>query len=132
MTITDAMGYFAASLVLATFCAKQMVLLRALAIGSNLAFITYGLAARLWPIVTLHFIMLPLNVTRLREALASLGPLEHLQYSNAVASRSGAKPQDQMTREERGGRAVVPRFSMLQLFRRDVCAGGVRSYARQR
>jgi ABC-type glycerol-3-phosphate transport system permease component len=91
MTITDGMGYFAATLVLATFCARQMVSLRSLAIGSNLAFITYGLAAQLWPIVTLHLIMLPLNVIRLREAFASLGPPEHLQWSNAVASSSGAK-----------------------------------------
>ena len=74
MTITDGMGYLAASLVLATFCAKRMVLLRALAITSNVAFIIYGLAGRLWPIVILHVIMLPLNVIRLREALASLGP----------------------------------------------------------
>lgn len=73
MTITDAMGYVAASLVLATFCAKQMVLLRALAISSNVAFITYGLAARLWPIVMLHAIMLPLNIIRLREAFGALG-----------------------------------------------------------
>lgn len=73
MTITDGMGYVAASLVLATFCAKQMVLLRALAISSNVAFITYGLAARLWRIVMLHVLMLPLNIIRLREALASLG-----------------------------------------------------------
>ena len=87
MTITDAMGYFAASLVLATFCAKQMVLLRALAIASNLAFITYGLAARLWPIVTLHLIMLPLNVIRLREAFALLSAPERLQWTSAVASR---------------------------------------------
>jgi hypothetical protein len=74
MTMTDGMGYVAASLVLATFCAKQMVSLRALAISSNVAFITYGLAAHLWPIVVLHVIMLPLNVVRLRDALASLGP----------------------------------------------------------
>ena len=74
MTITDGMGYIAASLVLATFCAKRMVSLRVLAISSNLAFITYGLAAQLWPIVILHTIMLPLNVIRLRDALASLDP----------------------------------------------------------
>jgi CRP/FNR family transcriptional regulator, cyclic AMP receptor protein len=73
MTTTDAMGYVAASLVLATFCAKQMVLLRALAISSNVAFITYGLAARLWPIVMLHAIMLPLNIIRLREAFGAPG-----------------------------------------------------------
>jgi hypothetical protein len=38
------------------------------------AFIAYGLAAQLWPIVMLHVIMLPLNVIRLRDAFASLGP----------------------------------------------------------
>jgi hypothetical protein len=47
MTITDGVGYIAASLVLATFCAKRMVSLRALAISSNVAFITYGLTAQL-------------------------------------------------------------------------------------
>jgi hypothetical protein len=74
MTITDGVGYIAASLVLATFCAKRMVSLRALAISSNVAFITYGLAAQLWPIVILRTIMLPLNVIRLRDALAALDP----------------------------------------------------------
>jgi len=39
---TTAAGYFAASLVFATFCTKRMVPLRILAIGSNIAFIGYG------------------------------------------------------------------------------------------
>lgn len=69
MTAIDGLGYLAASLVLATFMAKSMVALRILAIGSNLAFIVYGLSAALWPILLLHSIMLPLNVLRLREAL---------------------------------------------------------------
>lgn len=69
MTTVDALGYVASSLVLATFTAKSMVGLRALAIGSNLAFIAYGLSAALWPILLLHSIMLPLNLLRLREAL---------------------------------------------------------------
>ena len=67
MTI-DSIGYVAASLVLATFCARTMVLLRALAIASNLAFIAYGLLAHLWPILLLHAVMLPPNVYRLLEA----------------------------------------------------------------
>ena len=37
MTAVDALGYLAASLVLATFCAKSMVTLRLLAIASNAA-----------------------------------------------------------------------------------------------
>jgi cell shape-determining protein MreD len=71
MTSIDALGYLAAALVLATFTARSMVALRALAIGSNIAFIAYGLSAALWPILLLHSIMLPLNLLRLREALGS-------------------------------------------------------------
>ena len=69
MTEVDGLGYLAATLVLATFTAKNMVALRVLAISSNLAFIAYGLLAGLWPILLLHSIMLPLNLIRLREAL---------------------------------------------------------------
>jgi hypothetical protein len=57
-------------LVLATFCAKTVVTLRALGIASNFAFVAYGSTARLWPIVPLHAVMLPLNATRLREVLS--------------------------------------------------------------
>ena len=42
MTAVDGLGYLAAALVLATFCAKSMVPLRALAIASNIAFVSYG------------------------------------------------------------------------------------------
>ena len=68
MTTIDSIGYVAASLVLATFCARTMVLLRTLAIASNLAFIAYSLLSHLWPILLLHAVMLPLNVHRLLEA----------------------------------------------------------------
>ena len=84
MTAIDAMGYFAASLVLAAFCAKRMVSLRALAIASNLAFIAYGLSADLWPIVLLHVTMLPLNIMRLREALAGGELAMPRQWSGAM------------------------------------------------
>ena len=67
----DGLGYFAASLVLATFCAKSMMSLRMLAIASNIAFIAYASAAHLWPILVLHALMLPLNLLRLREVLGA-------------------------------------------------------------
>jgi len=71
MTTLDGLGFFAASLVLATFCARTMVTLRMLAIGSNIAFIAYALAAGLWPILVLHLCMLPLNAHRLLGALST-------------------------------------------------------------
>jgi hypothetical protein len=69
MTAIDCLGFFAASLVAATFCARSMVMLRLLAMGSNLAFIAYGSAGGLWPILLLHLFLLPLNGHRLRGAL---------------------------------------------------------------
>jgi len=78
MTEVDGLGYLAATLVLATFTAKNMVALRVLAISSNLAFIAYGLLAGLWPILLLHSIMLPLNLIRLREALGET-PAFHIR-----------------------------------------------------
>lgn len=69
MTFTDRIGYVAASLVLLTFCQKRMIPLRLAALGSNLAFFTYGFALGLAPVWLLHAILLPVNVGRLIEAL---------------------------------------------------------------
>ena len=52
--LTDAIGYVAAGLVFATFCATRMASLRSLAIASNVAFIGYGFLDGLWPILILH------------------------------------------------------------------------------
>jgi hypothetical protein len=65
--LTDALGYVAAGLVFATFCAQRMALLRALAIASNVAFIGYGFLDGLWPILILHSAMLPINIRRYRQ-----------------------------------------------------------------
>ena len=62
-------GYVASTLVLFTFVAKDMRLLRTVAIFSNLAFITYGTIEWLPPILFLHLVLLPVNIVRLREAL---------------------------------------------------------------
>ena len=72
--MTFDVGWLASGLVFATFCAKRMLPLRALAISSNLAFISYGYIDALWPIVILHAAMLPMNVVRFCEAfLAARG-----------------------------------------------------------
>jgi hypothetical protein len=75
--MTFDVGWLASGLVFATFCAKRMLPLRALAITSNLAFISYGYTDALWPIVILHAAMLPMNVVRFCEAfLAARGALK--------------------------------------------------------
>jgi hypothetical protein len=61
-------GYAASSLVLATFCMRQMVPLRVVAICSNFAFLTYGISLHLMPIVVLHTLLVPINVRRLSQS----------------------------------------------------------------
>jgi hypothetical protein len=65
MRWVDALGYFAALLVLATFSMKTMLPLRITGIASNCVFIAYGYFASALPVVVLHLILLPLNSLRL-------------------------------------------------------------------
>lgn len=58
-------GYMAATLVLITFCMRSMCALRLIALTSNLVFIAYGYLADLHPVLILHFILLPVNASRL-------------------------------------------------------------------
>jgi CRP/FNR family transcriptional regulator, cyclic AMP receptor protein len=61
----DIIGYIAGALVLTTFYLQTMLKLRIVAIFSNIAFITYGALTHAVPILVLHVLLLPLNVTRL-------------------------------------------------------------------
>lgn len=63
----NAIGFAAASLVLATFCMRSMNALRWVAIASNVAFIAYGYLGGLVPILLLHTLLLPVNVYRLKQ-----------------------------------------------------------------
>jgi hypothetical protein len=50
-----------------------------------LAFILYGYAARIEPVLVLHLILLPINIIRLLEALSSSSP--HSAAGLATARR---------------------------------------------
>jgi hypothetical protein len=76
MSPNDVLGWGAAALVFSTFYARQMTLLRMLAIASNIGFVAYGYLNHLWPVVGLHVAMLPLNVIRLREILRARARVE--------------------------------------------------------
>ena len=60
-------GYAASLLVFSTFYMKTMIPLRCVAIASNVAFLTYGYFAGLYPVFLLHTVLLPLNAFRLRQ-----------------------------------------------------------------
>ena len=65
--MVDLIGYVASSLVFTTFYVKNMLALRFVAIGSNLAFILYAFLCSLYPIFILHTVLLPLNLYRIFE-----------------------------------------------------------------
>src|SRR5256885_15847611 len=69
-----AAAWVAASLVFLSFFMKTMVRLRIVAIGSNVAFVSYallgleyGVFGRVYPILVLHACLLPLNVVPLHQ-----------------------------------------------------------------
>jgi hypothetical protein len=64
-----ALGYGASLLVLVTFCMREMVPLRLVALASNAAFIAYGALADVGPVLLLHLVLLPTNVWRLAEVM---------------------------------------------------------------
>jgi len=65
MQLTDIIGCIASLLVLLTFCMRDMVSLRVVALLSNFAFLFYGINLHLAPIIALHGVLIPINVVRL-------------------------------------------------------------------
>jgi len=67
MPTAEIAGYLASALVFATFYMKTMIPLRAVAVASNVAFISYGYLGGMTPILVLHMALLPLNLWRLQQ-----------------------------------------------------------------
>lgn len=74
METPDALGWLAAGLMVATFGCRDVRAMRPLAVAANLAFIGYGVAAWLLPVLALHALLLPINLWRWAEARQSKGP----------------------------------------------------------
>ena len=66
----DWLGYLAAMLVFCSFYARTIIVLRLVAITSNMAFIGYAVAKGLYPVLVLHVVLLPLNCVRLAQLRA--------------------------------------------------------------
>ena len=69
MPTAEIIGYLASALVFATFYMKTITPLRAVAVASNVAFISYGYLGGMTPILILHAALLPLNLWRLQQSL---------------------------------------------------------------
>jgi hypothetical protein len=67
MLLADALGFVAAALTLAAFAQKSLMPMRLAALGANLFFIGYGALGDHYPVLALHLILLPVNLSRLAE-----------------------------------------------------------------
>lgn len=66
--MSNAVGYAAGALVLATFVMTDMRNLRTVALFSNIAFLAYGALEGIYPVLVLHLLLLPINSLRLLQA----------------------------------------------------------------
>jgi CRP/FNR family transcriptional regulator, cyclic AMP receptor protein len=82
MNVPDALGYLTAGLILTVFWMKSMIPLRIVAVGSNVAGITYGVLVGLPPMWVLHGILLPLNVMRLVELRRLAGRIREVAHGD--------------------------------------------------
>ncbi|HSJ08414.1 MAG TPA: cyclic nucleotide-binding domain-containing protein [Longimicrobiales bacterium] len=82
MNWIEVAGYIASLLVFITFYMKTMVPLRLVAIGSNVAFITYGFFGGIYPVLILHLVLLPMNVWRLIEMKRLVRKVEQAAAGN--------------------------------------------------
>ncbi len=73
MSNPDVLGWLAAALMVATFACREARAMRPLAVATNLAFIGYGIAAALVPVLTLHLLLLPINLWHWAEARRGKG-----------------------------------------------------------
>jgi hypothetical protein len=89
----NASGYIASAFVLATFCMSSMRWLRLTAIASNFAFIYYAAIADLLPVLALHSILLPVNVTRLAQIQIARASGKRL-----LARSTDPAPEDDLAR----------------------------------
>jgi hypothetical protein len=101
MSAGDFVGWLAAGLTLLTFSMRSMIWLRLLALAANVCFIAYGMLGDLYPVVTLHLLLIPCNLYRLGEIVASgrggsVAAGSRGRVAAAVAGRAsvpaGAKP----------------------------------------
>ncbi|KAA2242326.1 hypothetical protein [Salinarimonas soli] len=61
----DLIGFAAAGMTVITFAQKRMLPMRLSAVGANVLFIAYGFAGGFYPILLLHLVLIPINLTRL-------------------------------------------------------------------
>ena len=67
--LVDALGFLAGGFTILAYAQRVAVPLRCFGLAANACFITYGTLRGATPVVTLHVVLLAVNLVRLRGAL---------------------------------------------------------------
>ncbi|MBL8325690.1 MAG: hypothetical protein JNJ89_12115 [Rubrivivax sp.] len=90
MMPVDLIGWLAAGLTLLSFACRDARRLRLLALGANAAFLTYGASAGLLQVLTLHALLIPANLWRLRQLTAPSARSEPAMAAGTSARAAGS------------------------------------------
>lgn len=107
MELADLLGWVAVLFTLTAFSMRTMLPLRAAAIGANFCFIGFGYLEGALPILTLHAILLPCNVTRLRQIILAKRELDRKTENGRQVEMASICPLTRNKSEYADGIEVV-------------------------
>lgn len=90
----ELLGWVAAALTVACFASGDMLRLRVLALGANVAFAAYGWHAELMPVLALHLALAPVNAWRLAQQLRQRMETPRTPVAAQDAARAEAPDPD--------------------------------------
>jgi CRP/FNR family cyclic AMP-dependent transcriptional regulator len=111
MSAGELWGWLAAALMVSSFFCERTTSLRMTAVGASSCFLIYGLSLGLTPVVSLHFILIFVNVWRLFQIVPAT---PKVQERIIIASND----QQASGLEQRGG---CPGFESKPRSTADVC-----------
>lgn len=82
MVWTDMIGYAGAVLMFSTFYMKKMIPLRAVGASANVVFIIYSSIAHVYPLLILHALLLPLNISRMLQMMRLIKKVQEASHQN--------------------------------------------------
>ena len=94
MMPVDLIGWLAAGLTLLTFACRDMRWQRVVALSASAAFLTYGAGADLLQVLTLHALLIPTNLWRLRQLVRAAAAANAAHASAAAAAPVEVAPAE--------------------------------------
>lgn len=94
MMPVDLIGWLAAGLTLLTFACRDMRWQRVVALSASAAFLTYGAGADLLQVLTLHALLIPTNLWRLRQLVRAAAAANAAHASAAAAAPAELAPAE--------------------------------------